>query len=261
MVEILSRLIISVEIFLGLCLLSFIHTKSITKYTALFIVLLNTYLLYVWMFIGANEDCGCFGEHFNLSVKASLLKNLVLLGLTAVSYYWAPEFKFKFSPLVILTFLAFSLSFPWLFNAPDKLYENPYEHEKGKYLHVEILNKFNNQYPADSLKTGKKILCFFSTTCKFCAFSAKKITLFQKNYHINLPVYYVFWGDEASLKTFWEKSESFRFPYQLAQPDVFFALSGNQLPAIYFLENGIIQAKHGYRTLDDKDLLSFISKK
>ncbi|GAB4206782.1 MAG: protein tlpB [Bacteroidia bacterium] len=262
LVEVLSRLIIGTELFLGISLLSFILSKKIIRYTAWFLVILSVYLIYVWIFIGEAEDCGCFGEYLHLSIKESILKNILLLALLYFAYKWSPvNIQFKYASFTVISTLILSLAFPWIFNAPDKMYENPYDNEKGKYLNVQILNKFNNGYPADSLKTGKKIVCFFSTSCKFCAYSAKKITLFQKNYHINLPVYYVFWGDDESLKRFWEKSESFRFPYQLAQPDPFFALSGNQLPAIYFLENGIVKAKHGYRTLDDQDILSFISEK
>ncbi|GAB4449085.1 MAG: hypothetical protein OHK0036_05550 [Bacteroidia bacterium] len=262
LVEILSRLIISIELFIALGLLTFIHTKKIIQFSILFLIVLSLHLLYVWIFFGASEDCGCFGDYLHLSVKESLLKNIILIILLIITYKWLPfELSFKYKNIVLFSSLLISLALPWIFNSPDKFYENPYTDQTGKYLNVEILGKFNNGHPADSLKSGKKILCFFSTTCKFCAFTAKKITLFQKNYNIQLPVYYVFWGDEKTLKIFWEKSESFQFPYQIVYPDVFFTLSGNQLPAVYFLENGIIKAKHGYRTMDDKDILQFIQSK
>lgn len=260
LVEILSRTIIGIEFFLGLSLISFIRTKKVIQYTIIFTSLLSFYLLYVWIFYGSTEDCGCLGDYIHLSVTESLLKNIILIIILWLAYKWNPlEIQFKFQHISWFVVFILSFSIPWIFNAPDKFYENPYETEKGNYLNIEILNKFSNNYPADSLKQGKKIVCFFSTTCKYCAYAAKKITLFQKNYNISLPVYYVFWGDEQTLQKFWEKTESFRFPYQIASPDTFFKLSGNQLPAIYFLNNGQIVAKHGYRTMDDKDVLSFIS--
>lgn len=261
MVEFLSRAIIGLEFFIGISLITFSFPQFIIKISIAFIIILSGYLIYIWMFYGANEDCGCFGDYMHLNTKESLIKNLLLTGILFFTYkYNSFSLHHKFIKIQLIVFIILSLSFPWIYNAPDKMYENPYLNEKGQMLQVEILSKFNNAYPADSLKSGKKIVCFFSTTCKYCAYASKKITSVQTNYHIQLPVYYIFWGDENTLKIFWEKTKSYRFPYQFAKPDVFFSLSGNQLPAIYFLQDGKIMAKHGYRTLDDKDILDFIGK-
>jgi thiol-disulfide isomerase/thioredoxin len=260
-VEFFARFIIGIEFFLGLSFITFTKPKTTIKLAVSFLIVLSLYLLYVWISYGSSEDCGCFGEYWNMNASTSILKNLLLIGLMIITYKLKTfELNFKYISYYIIFLVLLSFSFPWIYDPPDKMYENPYEIEDGEILKVETLGKFSNNYPPDSLKVGKKIVCFFSTTCKYCAYASKKISLFQKNYNVQLPVFYVFLGDEKSLNYFWEKTKSYHFPYQIAPPEIFFPLSGNHLPAIYFLNNGKIVKQHGYRTIDDNDIFTFLNE-
>lgn len=259
-VEIFSRLLIGIELLLGCMLILHVNIKKTLIATEVFLLIMSLYLVYLLLYAGDTEDCGCMGETFKMSPALSLLKNIVLIGLLWYAYRYSPDewlgHKKKISVSAIVILMAFA--FPWLYDAPDSLYENPFSEATGYSLQVELLDSFNTGEPAEELKKGKKIVCFFSTSCRFCRYSAKKLSLIQKNFRDTLPIYYVLWGTEDSMQEFWEETQSYKFPYQLVEADIFFPLSGNQLPAIYFLENGIVAKKLTYRGLNEQEVIQFL---
>lgn len=259
-VEIISRLVISVELCIGfLIMIPFFH-KFTYNLTQTFLLVMTIFLFYLLLSKGNNADCGCLGEYIKLSPFESILKNIALMALTFFVLRNSNEIKlnnaFKYVT-VVLIFLSFSI--PWIYAAPDRMYELP-PAQLNQPMQVNILENFSNGESPEVLKSGKKIVCFFSTSCKFCRMAAKKITLFQKNSGLQLPVYYIFWDGTAKLNEFWEETQSNKYPYQVVPPDIFFPLGGNQLPAIYFLNEGVIVAKHSYRTLDEKRIKEFLSE-
>lgn len=259
-VEIFSRVVIGIELLLGCMLILHINIKKNLIATGGFLLVMSLYLVYLLLYAGDTKDCGCMGETFKMSPALSLLKNIVLIGLLWYAYRYSPDEwlarKMKISVSVVVILMAFA--FPWLYDAPDSLYENPFSKERGYSLQVELLDSFNTGESAQELKKGKKIVCFFSTSCRFCRFSAKKLSLMQRNLQSSLPIYYVLWGTEDSMQEFWEETQSYKFPYQRVEADIFFPLSGDQLPAIYFLENGVVAKKLTYRGLNEQEVMRFL---
>lgn len=102
---------------------------------------------------------------------------------------------------------------------------------------------------------------FLSMTCKFCELTAQKMTIILGNNDIQGNVYIVFFGDEEKLAKFWKDSKSKKFPYKIIDADLFFQLSGTNLPAVYFINKGTIEKKAGYRDLFDNDVTDFFGGK
>lgn len=97
------------ELMMG-CMLLFKVRIRLVSIFALFSMGFFTLLSLLSATVLPVEDCGCFGELWKLSPKATFLKNLILLPMATVVWYrYRPDKIFAFKPLeILLTLLFFS---------------------------------------------------------------------------------------------------------------------------------------------------------
>ena len=88
----MTRFIIGMEFSIGLLMLLPFYTKRLMVLSAVLLSVFSVHLVYL-VFIGDNENCGCFGEMISMTPAESLLKNLVLLLVTMFVYFKANERK------------------------------------------------------------------------------------------------------------------------------------------------------------------------
>ena len=81
---IFARLLVGFEFMLGSFLIFNIQTKKTTIVSMLSLVGFTFYLLYLHFFVSADDNCGCFGEIIKMNPLQSILKNIVLLGLSVL---------------------------------------------------------------------------------------------------------------------------------------------------------------------------------
>ena len=74
-----------IETVLGLALMAGIWRKHIAKSTLFFIVFF-TCLTAIFLIYNPSMDCGCFGEALHLTHLQTFLKNLILLGISIISF-------------------------------------------------------------------------------------------------------------------------------------------------------------------------------
>lgn len=252
-----SRTVIGMEFFIGAWLISQMYHKQAFWAALSMLVFFSFFLLLMLITKGNNTDCGCMGLHYKMSPLASLGKNallIVLLGLT----YKAAEYKWKFKKPIFYILLLTALSMPYILEHPDINVANPYKDETGYRMQTELLGKWPEGI--SPVEDGKKILCFFSTGCRFCRLAGYKLSIIQKKLGEPIPAYYIFWSDEADLPSYWEESKSHPFPYKLVPTETFFKLSGSELPAVYLLEDGVVKAKLPFRNLEEETILRFLNE-
>ncbi len=83
--------------------------------------------------------------------------------------------------------------------------------------------------------------------------------MIAKKLNVEESIKYLFFGNEVSIEAFWQETESTRFPYKIIPVKEFFEISGPQLPVIYLFENGEVQAKYGYRDINENEIKDFFS--
>lgn len=259
--SIFARLIIGTEIFLGIILLVNVFTKFFIRIIIILLVIFTLFLLYLAIFSSDVTNCNCFGEHLAFTPLESIIKNLILIGLSVFLLYRNTSFQFRYKILITIILIASSFSMPFILNPPDLFVINFREEQTGYQFNYEKLGETNCNGSVQNLNNKKVVVCFFSMSCKFCKLAAQKIAIMMKNNQISPDVFYVFVGEEENLDQFWKVTKSPVMNYKILQPDTFFSLSGSSLPAIYYIDKGIVVKKVGYRNLFEPDFLEFFKEK
>lgn len=258
----LARLVIAVEVFLGLCfIVNWHNNKWLYIASAWLLILFNIYLLYILSTYGNNLNCGCFGKMLIMTPMEAYLKNLFLLTVIYylnqqnISLFPRSNFYFFLSLLIVIfgvstysppdfIYLDSKSDFkPFEANALDKLYENaattlPFDYKKGKH-----------------------IISIMSMHCPFCKKAARKMHSMMVQ-DPSLPLYNLYAGDSLELKEFLKETQAGNIPYQLcSQAEVLITISKGKFPTILWIENGKAVKESNYYQLETKDIREWINKK
>jgi len=226
-----ARLLIAFEFFLGASLLFPFFLKKIflplTIATLAAFTLLQVYQL---IFGGQTEDCGCFGELITMSSTESLLKNIILLGLSVYLFRTTRDEKRN---VAIPSILAVSSLAAVLLIAPVR------GNHDGNFTKF---TKFERAGLVD-LTSGDKLVAVFNADCEHCQEAARELgELAEKS--AGFPKIYVlmFSESDSSISAFSKKTDT-DYPYHLITEDEFFDLIGNSPPRIYWLQDGKIKTQ------------------
>jgi hypothetical protein len=109
----LSRLIISVELFLGICFFINPFVKKIAvPFSLLLLLAFCVHLIFLISTGSGGKNCGCFGELIPMSSVEALIKNVVLIGMLYLLqkyFHYSQKINYSFA------FAVFSLVFAGMF--------------------------------------------------------------------------------------------------------------------------------------------------
>jgi len=256
--EIAVRLLVVFELALGLLLIASVKKKQLL-YVAVSTLVLFTIFLLAQYFSGYEENCHCFGELMPMSPLQSIIKNCILIAIGIfLLVRYVHGFTFRFKKLIAYGLVLGAVVFVFSVNVPDSWLKGLYIERKinSKEFPAEILSKYTNE----DLTHGKKIICMFSVGCKYCQLAARKITAIDGLLEKDVDILYFMLGSEDKMDMFWEKSKSKKFPYAIVSFIDFFNVSDNKLPTIFYINNGIIEKKVGFRTLFEDEVKEFVEK-
>ena len=253
---IVARLAIILELVLGIGLVS--HTLHKMYWWGSMAMLGGYTLLLIYaLTLGRTDSCHCFGDFLQLDPKQSLIKNGALMLLFLLIFKmesWKTPFRWL---ILILAIMASSIAV-FVISPPDNLTTNS---DPEQNLQVELFDEMLDTVPLDSLhlREGKQVVCFFSTSCEYCQLAARKLSLMQQFYGFpKESITYLFMGNEESIASFYEQSESAQYR-DVLYPDVarlLKAVNGN-LPVIVFLEDGDLVYECGFRNMNEAEIRAF----
>jgi hypothetical protein len=235
----LARFIIGFELFLGLSILFNTWLKDIVYKLALISLgVFTAYLIFLLVTVGNDVDCGCFGSFLKLSPIASILKNAVLIVLLLfVKRRYHNSGVLFYLPIL---FFILSISSTFLLNRVGLHSLQGIEvNEKVDYSKLPNIYQNNEKV---NFSHGKKMIAFFSNSCSHCINASRKFASIGKQTTINNLYYVVGAKTDSSLNDFLAISEN-TFPVIWMKTDAFFKYSGGRLPAIVYLEDGVIKKK------------------
>lgn len=275
-----ARLIIALEIAIGIAILQKHHLKKIVIPTALFLLIIfSTHLtLEMYMHGALNGNCGCFGQLIDMSPLAAFSKNMVMVGVLIYLYrIISGNERSKQKSIYLIFILISSLLFMFVFfpfspcrqkiNSEktiikvDSLQNKLPSSESPKAV-VDIKKKTNQNKPVVpelknvssrfaeyttfgnrhvNLDEGKKIVCLFAAGCDHCRAVAKVICGLSKK--DNSPeVFILFMDEETYLIPDFFKEIGWAFPYQVIDVSKFWQLMGDggNTPGVFCLWNGNI---------------------
>lgn len=251
-----ARMAIVLELVLGIGLIS----NSLHKlywWGSMAMLVGYTLLLVYALVIGRTDSCHCFGDYLQLDPKRSLLKNGVLM-LLFLLIYRMKEWKTPSRWLIFCLAVMVSIIGVFVVSPPDNFTPN---YASDQNLHKDLFDKALDEAPLDTLnlREGRKVICFFSTSCEYCQMAAQKLSLMQQFYGFPLEnIFFVFMGTEEGVAEFYEKSESFKYGY-LLYDDVskLLKINNGNFPTIVLLDEGQVVHEFGFRNMREEEIKAF----
>lgn len=254
---IVARLAIILELVLGIGLVS--HALHKLYWWGSMAMLGGYTLLLIYaLTLGRSDSCHCFGDFLQLDPKQSLIKNGILM-LLFLLIYRMESWKTPFRWLILFLTVMISTIAVFLISPPDNLTSNS---DPEQNLQIELFNEMLDDAPLDSLslREGKQVICFFSTSCDYCQMAARKLSLMQQFYGFPKEnITYLFMGNEESIAKFYEESGSAQY-CDVLYPDVsrmLKAINGN-FPVVVLLEDGEIVHEYGFRNMNEAEIKAYM---
>lgn len=259
----IARILIGAEFFIGLILLFNLKLKKIAfKLAAVTLAVFSIYLLLLILFVGNKGNCGCFGEVFSMTPFWALIKNIAMLVLIWILYKYHNGIENKVANYFIVAsfFIAFALPFIW--NPVELDYSQSYLNKPENNFQLELDSLYKDaklNVPPRSLSQGKHVIAFMSMTCPHCRIAAKKIKIMHDR-NPNISFYFVLNGKDEMLSPFFEDTKTEKIPHCILNGKNFVYLAGLEMPAIYLVNNSVVEHWVDYIDLDQKEIEKWISQ-
>ena len=178
----LSRLIIGFEFFIAFAILQTHYIKKLIIPSTILLLLIFNVDLALDIFVGNDENCGCFGQLIPMTPSEAFIKNIFTILLLFFIYRNVNDkkesnFLLLLNGYLIISVLMFSL-LPIATNSSSK--------QVSSYS-TYVNENFN-------INDGKKILCFFDAGCEHCMDAAKSLTEIANN-SIEFPDVHIIFSD------------------------------------------------------------------
>ena len=237
-----TRFIISLETWLGLCLLLSLYVRFILRFSLVLLLIFSIHLLYL-VAIGDTGNCGCYGEMISMSPVASLGKNVVLLAVNGFLLRYA--YRGNKKPRITWLFL------PMLFAATMFVWQSQTPTDEV----VEKLPTFETETGID-FANGSYLVAILNLGCEHCQEAAQQIAAWQ-NSGVDLPqVVALFFAEGDTTVADFNTITGSNFPYQMIDVNTFFDLIGSAPPRIYWIVDGQVK-QYWDETLGEDFLTTF----
>ena len=256
----IARLAIILEVILGIGLISNTLHK-VYWWGSLAMLTGYTLLLLYALYIGRTDSCHCFGDFIQLDPKQSLIKNGVLIFIFLMIYN-SEELETPLRwPFFFLNIMASTIAV-FVISPPDNYTPN---YDPEHVVQMELFEETLNQPPFVNmnLREGKKVLCFFSTSCEYCEMAARKLSLMQRFYGFPAKnITCVFVGTSLGVARFYKEAGTPAYRYILCDDivKVLEIIDGN-VPVIVFMENGEVVHEYGFRNMREDEIKVFFEEK
>ena len=201
----LSRLIISFEFFIAFAILQTHYIKKLIIPSTILLLIIFNVDLALDIFVGNDENCGCFGQLIPMTPYEAFIKNIFTILLLIFIYRNVNDkkesnFLLLLNGYLIISVLMFSL-LPIATNSSSK--------QVSSYS-TYVDEEFN-------INDGKKILCFFDAGCEHCMDAAKSLTEIANN-SIEFPDVHIIFSDteEGKIPDFLKYSGK-EYSYQIME--------------------------------------------
>ncbi len=261
----LARIVIGLEFLIGFALVIQLQLKKITyKISIAVLLFFCLYLILQIIFSGNKGNCGCFGTILFMTPAQALIKNILMLVILVILYkFYNGWGAGRFSPILYTAIGISALALPFILNPVELNYSEAYLNKPENNYKLELDSLYTSAKltaPPKTLSQGKHVLVFVSLTCEHCRIASKKIHIMNER-NPNIPFYFVLNGDDESLKPFFDDTHTNDIPYCMLLGKNFVYLAGTNMPAIYLINNSVVEHDVNYMDLDQKEIESWLEKK
>ncbi len=239
-----ARLIISAEMFMGLFLVLNIKHRFFTFLAGFSLIIFSIYLVLLIVFQGNDINCNCFGLFLIMNPIESIFKNLIILFLLVLLYFYNKSIHFKAENKVIILGIIITICLPFILN-PITFKDTNYETTSKETYKMDFSIIYENpslEKPKIDLTKGKHLVGFFSSSCTHCIVAGYNLKVLS-NEHPNWSLYFFINGDDSDLKQFHTLTKSELIPHSKLPKKELLILAGNKLPAIFLINNTMVEQR------------------
>lgn len=232
--------------------------KWVLKTALVLTVVFSLYLVYLWITVGNDVNCGCFGDAIWMSPAASLIKNVLLIIAIGLLIRYHLGFTQKWAAILslsigIATVAAIFILQPIPYDTPNWLKKDSYTLDLSP-----LYDPGKKDKPDTELRSGKHIIAFLSASCPHCRIAAQKMHI-MKEHDPSLPFFMVI-GGSSDLDDFWKHTKAQNIPYTRLEKEAFYKLAGTEWPAIFLVTDSRVDAKITYISLNENVIHEWIKK-
>jgi uncharacterized membrane protein YphA (DoxX/SURF4 family) len=265
---VIARLLISLELLLGILLIFNIRPKVAIRSSSVLLCFFTLYLLFVLVTQGNDGNCGCFGVKHSFTPLEGIIKNIVTLLLLALfAKFNSHQLLFNKEKVLFIIVIVASVAFPQIKEPMDLSVADKFEQEVGKDLGLDSLSTVIYHDQQIEIQKGKYLVAFFSMGCKYCKLTSQKLALISNRTDADFRRFYFFGKNKSSipryeedLLKFWKETRSDVVPNRVLVKKTFYGLAGLALPAVYLVEDGVVKKRLNFRSIDEKVINDFFGK-
>ena len=246
-----SRLLIFIELLIGINLMLKICFKRIWWLTMLMMAGFTLFLVYAAIFRN-DSNCHCFGSLVELNPTQSIFKNIITIALLLFirnekSHNYKPVLK---KWLVAITIVAsFVVSFVLL--PMDIIYNKIYS-EKENVNTVAFYESMSDSTFVD-LQHGRYLINYALAGCKYCRIGAEKLTLMVDRHGIpHDRIKFIIGGSDEAIDRFIESTGTSDYEHWKIPAPEFMAITYGKFPLYVLIEDGKVVKAGDFRILDDE---------
>ena len=274
----LSRLLIFIELFIGISLILKFYFKQIWWFTILMMVGFTVLLVYAAIFRN-DSNCHCFGSLIELDPTQSIVKNIIVLALLLVI---RKEENHNYRPLLrkwlVGLSIVISLVVSFVLLPMDVIYNRIYS-EKEEVNTMAFYESLNDSIYFDFLKIspekvddtvifehetrlmdlgkGRYLINYALAGCKYCRTGAEKLTLMVDRHQIpHDRVKFVVGGSDEAISKFIELTGTEDYEHWKIPAPQFMSITYGKFPLYVVIEDGKIVKAGNFRILDDEIFIS-----
>jgi len=257
-----ARAVIGFEFFIGMMLILGFYRRFFVKISLFTLGIFTAYLIYLFFTEGNSSNCNCFGLAYAMTPLQSMVKNLILaLMLALVLWKSKPAQRKRYKLVLSIVAGIISMVIPYIF-APIIIGVTGYNADKINYTldFAAIYEDPDAAHPEVNLGEDKHIVLFLSSSCQHCIVAAYKFSVMKSRYP-EMPVFLFINGDDNDIREFHFKSKSGNMPFAHIKAGTLIYLAGNRLPAILWLDDGMVVKKQNYFEISEDEILQWLEIK
>ncbi|MDF2451318.1 MAG: protein tlpB [Bacteroidota bacterium] len=260
----IARFMIGLEFFIGLLLIFGLYIRRFTiKLTVASLIFFSLYLIFMMANEGNNGNCGCFGTAIVMTPLQALIKNGIMLVVSLIIYKFYDGLNYrKFRKWLFWILCLTSFIMPHILNYVDMSYSEAYLTKKEDSFKLELDSVYKDakiHTPPKSLSSGKHIIAFMSLTCSHCRVAAKKLRLIKEK-NPSISIYLILNGEYKKIQPFFDDTKARNIDYCILNGKNFVYLAGIDLPAIYMVNNSVVENWIDYIHLDQSEIEKWLAK-
>lgn len=252
-----SRLLIFIELMIGLGLILKIYFKQIWWLTMLMMVGFTLFLVYAAIFRN-DSNCHCFGSLIELDPRQSIVKNLITIALLLfIRKEQSHDYKPVLKKWLVASTIVVSLVVSFVLLPMDVIYNKIYS-EKDNVNTVAFYESMSDSTFV-GIQSGRHLINYVLAGCKYCRLGAEKVTMMMGRHGISHDrLKFIIGGSDEAIAKFVEATGTSDYQHWKIPAPEFMAITYGKFPLFVFIEDGKVVKAGDFRILDDGNLVEFL---